>query len=231
MSKAGSLILIVEDEVTIATVLQDFLRQAGFETRHVENGLAAIEIIKNSPPSLVILDIMLPGMDGVKVCETVRQFSNVPIIMATAMVDEPDRLQGLEIGADDYICKPFSPREVVARVKTVLRRSGLSADDKRRDSSQIQMDELRQRVILFGQSLELTPTEFRLFRLLTSQPGRIFSRSLIIEMAYSETDEISERIVDSHIKNIRKKIAAVQPDREFIHSVYGIGYRFEIMKP
>ncbi len=229
MSQAGMQVLVVEDEVSIAAVLLDHLDQAGYVTTHVSNGLEALDLIRHSPPSIVILDIMLPGLDGVKVCEKVRQFSNVPIIMVTGMVEEIHRLLGLETGADDYICKPFSPREVVARVKTVLRRSGPNAASQILESSKIQVDELRQRIFVMGQALDLTPTEFRLFRLLASRPGQIYSRSQILELAYCETDEVSDRIIDSHIKNIRKKVAAVLPDVDLIHSVYGIGYRFEIL--
>jgi two-component system response regulator BaeR len=228
MSEASLLVLVVEDEVSIANVLLDFLSEAGFETMHVTNGLLAVETIRKNSPALVILDVMLPGLDGVKVCEAVRKFSDVPIIMATAMVEEIDRLLGLETGADDYICKPFSPREVVARVKTILRRLRQGATEKLGESSIISVDELRQRIFVLGQPLDLTPTEFRLFRLLASHPGRIYSRPQILELAYYETDEVSDRIIDSHIKNIRKKVAAVMPDVDLIHSVYGVGYRFEM---
>ena len=228
MSDAALNILVVEDEATIADILMDYLRQAGFEAHHIADGLTALESIRQSPPDAVVLDIMLPGLDGIKVCEEVRKFSSVPVIMVTARVDEIDRLLGLDIGADDYICKPFSPREVVARVKTVLRRVGVRTGTTPALASKVEIDEARQRIVLCGSSLDLTPTEFRLLRLLASQPGRIYSREQILDMAYYETDDVSDRIVDSHVKNIRKKIAAFLPDLEAIHSIYGVGYSFEI---
>ena len=228
MSEAALNVLVVEDESTIADILMDYLRQAGFKAQHIADGLAALDAIRSSPPDAVVLDIMLPGLDGIKVCEEVRKFSTVPVIMVTARVDEIDRLLGLDIGADDYICKPFSPREVVARVKTVLRRAGINAGKIPALASKVEIDEARQRITLCGASLDLTPTEFRLLRLLASHPGRIYSRAQILDMAYYETDDVSDRIIDSHVKNIRKKIAAFFPDLEAIHSIYGVGYSFEI---
>ena len=228
MSDAPLRILVVEDEATIADILIDYLRQAGFDPYHIGDGRVALEDIKQNSPAAVVLDIMLPGLDGIRVCGEVRKFSSVPIIMVTARVDEIDRLLGLDIGADDYICKPFSPREVVARVKTVLRRSAPAGQEKTGIASKIDIDESRQRITVCGHPLDLTPTEYRLLRLLTSHPGRIYSRSQILDMAYCETDDVSDRIIDSHIKNIRKKVAVALPDLEIIHSVYGIGYRFEM---
>ena len=228
MSEADLRILVVEDETVIADILMDYLRQAGFDPYHLGDGNAALQAVHDDCPAAVVLDIMLPGMDGIRVCEEIRKFSAVPIIMVTARVDEIDRLLGLDIGADDYICKPFSPREVVARVKTVLRRSSGGAVESRSIVSKIEIDEQRQRISVCGRALDLTPTEFRLFRLLVSHPGRIYTRAQILDMAYRDTDDVSDRIIDSHIKNIRKKIAAVLPDLEIIHSVYGSGYRFEM---
>ena len=169
---------------------------------------------------------MLPGMDGVTLCREVRTFSRLPIIMVTAMVEEVDRLLGLEVGADDYICKPFSPREVVARVATVLRRVG-GAPASPAGPTRLDIDEDSQRIAIGGQRLDLTPTEYRLLRLLASHPGRIYSRNQILDLAYSQDQEVSDRIIDSHVKNIRKKIGTVLPDHDVIHSVYGVGYRFE----
>ena len=224
-------ILVVEDETTIADILMDYLRQEGFQADHVADGLEALAAIRQNPPDAVVLDIMLPGLDGIRVCEEVRKFSTLPIIMVTARVDEIDRLLGLEVGADDYICKPFSPREVVARVKTVLRRVGKGvggAVGAGAPPSKVEIDEARQRITLCGAALDLTPTEYRLLRLLASHPGRIYSRAQILDMAYYDTDDVSDRIVDSHIKNIRKKITSILPGLEAIHSVYGVGYSFEI---
>lgn len=219
-------ILVVEDEPTIAEILVDYLRHAGFSPRHLENGHDALEAIRANPPDLVVLDIMLPGLDGMTLCREVRKFSVVPIIMVTARADEIDRLMGLEVGADDYICKPFSPREVVARVTAVLRRVGRGAGVP--TVPLVDVDEDAQRLSISGQRLDLTPTEFRLLRLLASRPGRIYSRAQILDLAYQDDQDVSDRIIDSHVKNLRKKIAAVLPGVELIHSVYGVGYRFEV---
>ncbi len=223
MTAPGKRILIVEDERTIAEILMDYLRQAGFLPVHLENGQTALDAIRNGSFDLVLLDVMLPGLDGLTVCREVRTFSTVPIILVTARVEEVDRLLGLEIGADDYICKPFSPREVVARVAAVLRRAAPPTPDIRVD-----IDEAGQRVSIGGHRLDLTPTEFRLLRLLASRPGRLYSRAQILELAYSDDKEVSDRVIDSHVKNIRRKVAALVPGLEVIHAVYGIGYRFEL---
>lgn len=225
-SGTGQRILVVEDEGSIAAILMDYLRQAGFRVRHLADGAAAVEAIRSDPPDLVVLDLMLPGLDGVSACREVRRFSAVPVIMVTARVEEIDRLVGLEAGADDYVCKPFSPREVVARVATVLRRSGGRGGEPA--TGPVEIDEAGQRIAIGGQRLDLTPTEFRLLHLLASRPGRIYSRAQILDLAYDKDLEVSDRIIDSHVKNIRKKIAAVLPDTEVIRSVYGIGYRFEV---
>lgn len=219
-------ILIVEDEPTIANILMDYLSRAGYQPQHIENGSAALESIRSQEPALVLLDLMLPGIDGLEVCREVRKFSNVPIIMVTARVEEADRLIGLDSGADDYICKPFSPREVMARVSAVLRR--IQPGEAQSSNSLIEVDEESQRISVAGKRLDLTPTEYRVLRLLVTRPGRIFSRAQILDLAYPDSEDVSDRIVDSHIKNIRKKLGAILPNAEFLHSVYGIGYRFEI---
>jgi two-component system response regulator BaeR len=221
-------ILVVEDEPTIAEILVDYLRHAGFTPRHMDNGREALEAIRAEPPDLVVLDIMLPGLDGMSVCREVRKFSAVPIIMVTARVEEIDRLMGLEVGADDYVCKPFSPREVVARVTTVLRRAAARGGSDVAALPLLEVDEECQRMSISGQRLDLTPTEYRLLRLLASRPGRIYSRAQILDLAYVEDQDVSDRIIDSHVKNLRKKIAAVLPGVDLIHSVYGVGYRFEV---
>ncbi|MBI5163638.1 MAG: response regulator [Magnetospirillum sp.] len=227
MTEANPRVLVVEDEQTIADILMDYLRKAGFQAHHLANGSAAIEVIRRDPPDLVVLDLMLPGVDGVAVCREVRRFSTVPVIMATARVEEVDRLLGLEVGADDYICKPFSPREVVARVAAVLRRSGRTpAGDPA--PPRVDIDEAGQRIAIQGQRLDLTPTEYRLLRLLASHPGRIYSRAQILDLAYHQDQEVSDRIIDSHIKNIRRKVAAILPEANLIQAVYGVGYRFEM---
>ncbi|MBF0154901.1 MAG: response regulator [Magnetococcales bacterium] len=220
-------ILVVEDEHSIAGILRDYLLRAGFTVTQVGDGPAALRAVAEKAPDLILLDLMLPGMDGLTVCREVRKTSSVPIIMATARVEELDRLLGMELGADDYICKPFSPREVVARVKAVLRRVQ-SVPKESRDGLTLTIDKNAQRASVNDQRLDLTPTEFRLLRLLASHPGRIYSRSQILEMAYDDDQEVSDRVVDSHIKNLRRKIARAAPDHEVIHSVYGMGYRYEV---
>jgi len=228
MTATEKRILVVEDEVAIADVLIEYLRHAGFAPQHIADGRLALDAIRARPPNLVILDIMLPGMDGIAVCREVRKFSTVPIIMVTARVEEIDRLLGLEVGADDYVCKPFSPREVIARVMTALRRTEWSATASDTDTARVKIDEGSQRITIDGCRLPLTPTEFRLLHLLARQPGRIYSRGQILDLAYHQDQEVSDRIIDSHIKNIRKKIAAALPGVEVVHAVYGLGYRFEM---
>jgi two-component system response regulator BaeR len=226
MTPSAKSILIVEDEPTIAQILLEYLKQAGFAPAHLEDGREALETIRRQPPDLVLLDLMLPGMDGLSLCSQVRSFSNVPIIMVTARVEEIDRLLGLEAGADDYICKPFSPREVVARVTAVLRR--MAPAPFLPQPSLVEIDLEGQRISFGGKRLDLTPTEYRVLSLLAARPGRLFSRAQILDLAYPEDEDVSDRIVDSHIKNIRKKLAAILPEADVIHSVYGIGYRFEV---
>lgn len=220
-------IMVVEDEIAIADVLVEYLRLAGYAPRHVTDGRAALAEILRHPPDLVLLDVMLPGMDGMAVCRAVRRVSTVPIIMVTARVEEIDRLLGLEVGADDYICKPFSPREVVARITSALRRAGWASATPETGRARVEIDEQCQRISVDGSRLPLTATEFRLLRLLAASPGRIYSRAQILDLAYSDNQDVSDRIIDSHIKNIRKKIAEILPDMELIHAVYGLGYRFE----
>lgn len=219
-------IVIVEDEPKIARLMADYLQAQGhFETRTVERGDLALEVILEGHCDLVLLDLMLPGLDGIEVCKQVRARSDVPIIMVTARVEEIDRLLGLELGADDYICKPFSPREVVARVKAVLRRASVS-DQSAREAQGLEIDPQRFEAKLNGHKLALTPVEFALLRALAGQPGRVFSRDRLMDEMYSDYRVVSDRAVDTHIKNLRKKLAAASGGREMIESVYGLGYRF-----
>lgn len=227
-----SRILIIEDEAKIAQILVDYLKNDGFQTEVLDTGLGAVETIRDSLPDLVLLDLMLPEKDGVSICREVRQFSNVPIIMLTAKVDEVDRLIGLELGADDYVCKPFLPREVVARVKTILRRfQSTQSLDKANDgqlayrSIRLQCD--RYICLVENQRIELTPVEFRLLQTLITSPGRVFSREVLIQASYSDGRVVSDRTVDSHVKNLRKKVSLVSKDEDMIHSIYGVGYKLE----
>jgi two-component system, OmpR family, response regulator BaeR len=217
-------ILIVEDEPKLASLLADYLHQAEFEAHCIGDGAQVIEAIKKLDPAAILLDIMLPGRDGISLCKEIRGFSNVPILMVTARVEEVDRLLGLELGADDYICKPFSPREVVSRVKAVLRRARGEIAMLARN---LVLDDNRLEVQFERSAVPLTTVEFQLLKRLISEPGRIFSRDHLMSCMYTDHRVVSDRTIDSHIKKLRKKLAETWPQREFIQSVYGAGYRFE----
>jgi two-component system, OmpR family, response regulator BaeR len=217
-------ILIVEDEPKLAVLLADYLKASGFEVFILSDGTQVESWARENKPNLIILDIMLPGRDGIEICKSIRIFSRVPIIMVTARIEEIDRLLGLELGADDYICKPFSPREVVARIKAVLRRTG---DGQTIQAQGIILDEQTYRATLHGRDLELTAVEFKLLQLLLEHPCRIFSRLQIMEKIYHEERFVSDRTVDSHIKKLRRKIETIDPQATLIQSVYSVGYKFE----
>jgi len=218
-------ILIVEDEAKIASLLSDYLEKiGGYQTHWVARGDEAMQAFEESSPDLVLLDLMLPGMDGLEVCKAIRSKSQVPVIMVTALVEEIDRLLGLELGADDYICKPFSPREVVARVKAVLRRAGKSEDETM--SSPLQIDQEHHIASINNRQLKLSPVEFALLSCLAAQPGRVFSRDQLMSSIYSDYRIVSDRTVDTHVKNLRRKLTESNPGTELIESVYGVGYRF-----
>jgi two-component system, OmpR family, response regulator BaeR len=216
-------VLIVEDEPKLSALLRDYLLAAGFRTSMLDNGSEATDWIREQRPDLILLDINLPGVDGLGVCRQVRAFSEVPILMLTARVEEIDRLLGLELGADDYICKPFSPREVVARVRAVLRRARPIDTNS---PPPVVLDQERFEARVHGQVLTLTPVEFRLLGKLSSQPGRVFSREQLIGALYADHRVVSDRTVDSHVKNLRRKLIEVGIDP--IAAVYGVGYRFEL---
>ncbi|MBX9690962.1 MAG: response regulator [Cyanobacteria bacterium] len=222
-------ILVVEDEPRIAEILSDYLRQSGFTVNHLDNGAKVVPSVKADPPDLILLDIMLPGADGLDICREIRRFSEVPIIFVTARADELDRLIGLELGADDYICKPFSPREVVARVKAVLRRHKIGSHRDEDSDEPFHVDDEKGRILVHGTPLDLTRTEFRLLKLLMSKPGKIYSRTQLLESCCQDED-VFDRVIDSHIKNVRKKLTRVLAGQEVIHAVYGIGYRFELQE-
>lgn len=217
-------ILIVEDEGDLSSVMADYVTAAGYTAQVIADGREALASVRRNVPDLIVLDIMLPNLDGLALCKAVREFSEVPIIMVTARVQEIDRLLGLESGADDYLCKPFSPRELVARIKAILRRSRKPDDDARR----IEIDEAARSVRIHGQLLDLTPTEYSLLAAMAKRPGTIFSRAQLLDLASRDNLDVADRAIDSHIKNLRRKLAAVMPDAEVIHSVYGLGYRFEL---
>ncbi|WP_233840315.1 response regulator [Dyella sp. 2HG41-7] len=219
-------ILIVEDEPKLAALVGDYLRAGGYESEWVSDGREAIAKIKTYAPDLVLLDLMLPGRDGLDICRELRSFSDIPIIMLTARVEEIDRLLGLELGADDYICKPFSPREVVARVKAILRRARSNAIDT--VNASLRIDEATHNAVFHGISLELTPVEFRLLKTLAANPGRVFSRDRLLDNLYLDHRVVTDRTVDSHIKNLRRKLEQASPGQDPIRSIYGVGYKLEI---
>jgi two-component system, OmpR family, response regulator BaeR len=222
-------ILIVEDEAKIAELLADYLKNAGYEVRMLDRGDGVAERVRKQPPDLILLDIMLPGRDGTEVCRQVRAFSRVPVIMLTARVEEIDRVLGLELGADDYICKPFSPREVLARVKAVLRRARPPRDESAlMTAGPIELDTAAHNATVQDSPLDLTPSEFGLLKTLMAQPGRVFSRSELLDQVQGYTYEGYDRTVDTHVKNLRKKIADKLPGRDIIRTVYGVGYKFAV---
>ncbi|WP_106477626.1 response regulator [Phytohalomonas tamaricis] len=228
-------ILIVEDESKIAQLVADYLHAHAFGSHHLDHGDSVMPWLESHEPQLVLLDVMLPGKDGLTLCREIRaRFPRLPIIMLTARVEEVDRLLGLEIGADDYICKPFSPREVVARVKAVLRRAqpedtstsenGTPTED---DVEWLVLDDDGWRALANGKDLGLTAVEFQLLRVMMQAPRRIFSREQLMDQMYRDHRIVSERTVDSHVKKLRRKIAEACPERDIIHSVYGVGYKYE----
>ena len=228
-------VIIVEDEEKIAALLADYLKADGFSTQIIGDGSTAVAAIRQASPDFVILDHMLPGKDGLTICKEVRQFSNVPIMMLTAKVDEIDRLLGLKLGADDYVCKPFLPREVVARVHAILRRTQAAtapiptnnADEAEgvhyRD---IALYPSQYRCVVRNTNIELTPVEFRMLHTLMNSPGRVYSRDQLISQCYIDDRVISDRTIDSHLKNLRRKLAKVC-EEDMFHSVYGVGYKIE----
>lgn len=219
-------ILIVEDEEKIASLLCDYLKEAGFRTSTQNNGDRVIAQVKKDPSDLILLDIMLPGKNGIELCREIRQFSNIPIIMITARVEEIDRLLGLALGADDYICKPFSPREVVARVEAIFRRLHAEPLTHSLVIGSISLDDKTHQVMIDKQVLNLTPNEFGLLKIMMSRPNRVFSRSELINQVQGYDFEGYDRTIDSHIKNLRKKIDQKLPGQEIISTVYGVGYKF-----
>jgi two-component system response regulator BaeR len=216
-------ILIVEDEPDLAELLRDYLLQSTFAVHIISDGMEVLPWLKENEPALILLDLMLPGKDGLEICKEIRKESNIPIIMLTARVDEIDRLLGLELGADDYVCKPYSPREVVARVRAVLRRGQPPTPNM----SSISVDRNSCKVIIGGRDTDLTMVEFELFAMLFEEPGRIYSRDQIIARIYKDYRVVSDRTVDSHIKKLRKKLQLALPDQELVYAVYGAGYKFE----
>lgn len=224
-------ILIVEDEPDLAALLKQYVENSGYSGHVIGNGLDAEHWLQNNSAALIVLDLMLPGKSGLDICRNIREKSAVPIIITTAKIEEIDRLVGLELGADDYICKPYSPREVIARIKSVLRRSSLMAQELKSETdskaSAIKIDTNSLHIEVKGKRIELTKIELNLFKLLFDQPGKIFSRQHILDNIYHDYRIVSDRTVDSHIKKLRKKLHEAIPELELIKSIYGVGYKFE----
>ena len=218
-------ILVVEDEPKLAQVLVMYLRAEGYTTAQVDNGLEVESALRAHGPSVILLDLMLPGLDGISVCRQLRTHSTVPVIMLTAKVDELDRLLGLEVGADDYLCKPYNPREVVARVKAQLRRAQWAQSAPPASALQLSVETLR--ATYHGVLLDLTPAEFRLLQTLSQTPGRVYSRAQLLDHLHDDGRAITDRAVDSHVRNLRRKLENAAPKYDPIRSVYGLGYAWE----
>jgi two-component system, OmpR family, alkaline phosphatase synthesis response regulator PhoP len=221
-------ILVVEDEMKIARLVRDYLRSAGFEVVVAGDGEAALASARATKPDLVILDLGLPGRDGLEVTREIRRSSSTPIVILTARGDEADRVVGLEMGADDYVVKPFSPRELVARVRAVLRRTSLAraGGPEVLRVADLEVDILRMRVSVGGRPVDLTPTEFHLLTTLVREPGRVFTRSQLLDAVHGVAFESYERAIDAHVKNIRKKIEPTPGRPTYLLTVHGVGYRF-----
>lgn len=229
--KLSARIMVVEDEPKLAQLLVDYLEAANYQVIVVSRGDQVIPQVRELPPDLMILDLMLPGKDGLSICRELRQFSELPVIMLTARTEEIDRLLGLEIGADDYVCKPFSPREVVARVKIILRRCLARRDEAHsEDILGLEIDTGRFQVSWDNQPMELTPAEFRLLKTLSQEPGKVFTREQLLNLLYDDYRVVTDRTIDSHIKNLRRKLENMDSEQTFIRAVYGIGYRWETHK-
>jgi len=215
-------ILVVDDEAQIVEICRDYLKAAGYEVLTARDGLVGLAMAQRERPDLVVLDLMLPGLDGLEVCRELRRESALPIIMLTARIEEPDKLVGLELGADDYITKPFSPRELVARVRTVLRRVAGNPTSEVLRAGELSLDRARYHAVFPDGEVPLTPTEFELLAVLAGQPGRIFSRAQLLVALRGVAFESYERAIDSHIRNLRRKL---EP-RDCIITVHGVGYKF-----
>jgi DNA-binding response OmpR family regulator len=229
--KMRKTILVVDDEAKIVRLVRDYLEQAGFRVVTANSGRQALQAVRLEQPHLVILDLGLPEMDGLDVARQIHKESNLPIIMLTARVDEADRVAGLELGADDYVTKPFSPRELVARVRAVLRRTEKGEEPAAEpiEAGDVRIDPVRRQVSVAGRTVELTPTEFDLLAAMAREPGRVFTRLQLLEKVQGYAAyEGFERTIDAHIKNLRRKIEPDPRRPRYIHTVFGVGYRFEV---
>jgi len=221
-TQASARVLVVEDESKLAALLMDYLAAAGHVPTWINDGAKALALLRAQPFDAVLLDVSLPGMDGLAVCRSVRETSDLPVLMITARVEEVDRLVGLEAGADDYVCKPFSVRELVARVKVILRRPRISTRD-----SGLVVDAERHQATLDGKALDLTPVEFRLLATLAAAPGKVLSREKLLAQLYEDHRVVTGRTVDTHVKNLRRKLGEARPGADLLRSIYGVGYALE----
>ena len=224
MADSKKRILLVEDQIDVAEIIRDYLIEAGYSVDLIHTGEGVVDSVRTSPPQLLLLDLMLPKVDGITICKEIRTFSEVPVIMLTAKVDEIDRMLGYELGADDYICKPVNPREVLMRVNAVLRRS---EPLETQDQIPLEMDESRLLARYHGERLDLTKTEFRLLKLLSGKEGKIFSRQQIREKIYDTSKDSSDRAVDTCVKKLRSKMSKISEEDNPVQAVYGVGYKFE----
>ena len=219
-------VLVVEDEIEIARVVRDYLRNAGFEVIVVGDGGSAVASVRSSKPDLLVLDLGLPGRDGLDVAREIRRWSDTPIVMLTARGDETDRIVGLEIGADDYLVKPFSPKELVARVRAVLRRTSRAGAAEVLRTADVEVDLSRMRARVDGHPVELTPTEFQLLATFVREPGRVFTRGQLQDALHGDTLASYERAIDAHVKNLRRKLEPEPGRPRYVLTVHGVGYRF-----
>jgi two-component system response regulator BaeR len=216
-------VLVVEDEREIAAQVAKYITREGYKPIVLNSGEMVIETVKEELPDIIILDVMLPIKDGVTCCKEIREFSDIPIIMLTARKTENDRIMGLQAGVDDYVCKPFSAKELMLRIQAILKRSGIAIAQ---ETSGLILDKNGFFLKFNGKNIKLTNLEFSLLNLLMQKPGRIYSREQIIELAYNNASNVSDRAIDSHIKNIRKKVRALNIDNNIIETTYGAGFRY-----
>lgn len=223
---AGKKVLVVDDDVKTVELVKLYLRRDGYRVLTAYDGVEALRLARESRPDLIVLDLMLPGIDGLQVCRTLRNESDVPIIMLTARTTDQDKLTGLELGADDYVTKPFSPRELAARVRTVLRRLPGERGPEKIKHNKLTVDFVKHEVHLADKPMNLTPTEFKLLSVFVKEPGRVFSRDQLIEKAFGYDFEGFNRTIDVHILNLRRKLEPGSKRPKYIKTVYGVGYKF-----